>query len=107
MPAMFLSLALFSFLNTAYATAYSKLSGAKIEATPVPEPSHGLELLFLHHLPRAGPDHPPVQEVKPMFGLAALARTTMISAAVWPWAAQCILFCTTLKNSRDMSVSES
>jgi hypothetical protein len=36
----------------------------------------------------------PVQEVKPMFGCEASARRCTISAVVWPWAAQCILFCT-------------
>ena len=31
-------------------------------------------------------------EVRPMCGFAASARWWTISAAVWPWAAQCILF---------------
>jgi hypothetical protein len=39
-----------------------------------------------------------------MFGFVASARAAMIPAAVWPRAAQCILFCTVLKNSWDASM---
>lgn len=42
---------------------------------------------------RAGP-----QVVIPIFGLSASARLPITSAAVWPCAAQCILFWTTAKN---------
>ena len=38
-----------------------------------------------------------------MFGRLASARAAMTSAAVWPWAAQCILFCTVLKKRCDAS----
>lgn len=40
----------------------------------------------------------PAQVVRPVFGRSASARAAMISAAVWPWAAQCILFWTVTKN---------
>ena len=39
---------------------------------------------------------------RPMKGLLASARSWMISAAVWPCVAQCILFCTVAKNCCDM-----
>jgi hypothetical protein len=39
-----------------------------------------------------------------MFGLVASARVATISAAVWPCAAQCILFWTVLKKRWDTSM---
>lgn len=45
-----------------------------------------------------------IQVVSPMFGVVASARIATISAAVWPCAAQCILFCTVLKNRWDASM---
>ena len=46
----------------------------------------------------------PVQVVRPMLGLAESARAWTISAAVWPWMAQWILFCTVWKKSLEVSV---
>jgi len=45
--------------------------------------------------------------VKPMFGRAASARAWTISAAVCPWAAQGILFCTMAKKRWRASAEES
>lgn len=56
---------------------------------------------------RIGPAGAFFHVVSPMFGFVASARSEMSWAAVFPWIAQCNLFCTVAKNFWAASVSAS